>query len=138
MKYLKTSILPAILLGIIGTILYYSITNKNYGLETIKTDQVAGIIVYNTKDNGKVIQKTFVNSEEDIKQITKDLNNIVKDQSSFTEAEEPKDGVSTTITVSYKGDKEKVFNFKNKLIKIENKYYGFKTKVQETKLYQIQ
>ena len=138
MKYLKTSILPAILLGFIGTLLYYSITNKNYGLETIKTDQVAGIIVYNTKDNGKVIQKTFVNSEEDIKQITKDLNNIVKDQSSFTEAEEPKDGVSTTITVSYKGDKEKVFNFKNKLIKIENKYYGFKTKVQETKLYQIQ
>lgn len=138
MKYLKTGILPAILLGSIGTLLYYSITNKNYGLETIKTDQVAGIIVDNTKDNGKVIQKTFVNSEEDIKQITKDLNNIIKDQSSFTEAEEPKDGVSTTITVSYKGDKEKVFNFKNKLIKIENKYYGFKTKVQETKLYQIQ
>ena len=131
MKYLKTSILPAILLGFIGTLLYYSITNKNYGLETIKTDQVAGIIVYNTKDNGKVIQKTFVNSEDDIKQITKDLNNIVKDQRSFTEAEEPKDGVSTTITVSYKGDKEKIFNFKNKLIKIENKYYGFKTKVPD-------
>ena len=45
MKYLKTSILPAILLGIIGTLLYYSLTNKNYGLEPIKTDQVAGIIV---------------------------------------------------------------------------------------------
>lgn len=131
MKYLKTSILPAILLGFIGTLLYYSITNKNYGLETIKTDQVAGIIVDNTKDNGKVIQKSFVNSEEDIKQITKDLNNIVKDQRSFTESEEPKDGVSTTITVSYKGDKEKIFNFKNKLIKIKNKYYGFKTKVED-------
>ena len=131
MKYLKTSILPAILLGIIGTLLYYSVTNKNYGLEPIKTDQVAGIIVDNTKDNGKVIQKTFVTSEEDIKQITKDLNNIVKDQRSFTEAEEPKDGVSTTITVSYKGDKEKIFNFKNKLIKIKNKYYGFKTKVED-------